>query len=212
MTDIVLVTKSEYCKGEDVFSAAQGVQLEPVAARETTLAAAVRARRCRGVIVGVHPYRRELYEALASVAGDGPGLIARFGVGHDSIDKQQARRSRNLGDEHPGSPGSKRGGAHDLADGRPGAESVLFGCSVSGGDVFGGDRFGTAGKTAGGRGMRGDRPAGGGHRPFRPGDAGARNRPPIGGAIGGGSGHAVFGDAGPVGTGRLHDGRRTSVS
>ncbi len=90
MSNIVLVTESEYRKGEDVFSSAAGVELEPVAAEEAALAAAVRTRRCRAVIVGVQPYRRELYEALASVAGQGPALIARFGVGHDSIDKQQA--------------------------------------------------------------------------------------------------------------------------
>ncbi len=90
MSNIVLVTESEFRKGEEVFSSADGVELEPVAADEAALAVAVRARRCRAVIVGVQPYRRELYEALASVAGQGPAVIARFGVGHDSIDKQQA--------------------------------------------------------------------------------------------------------------------------
>ena len=90
ISDIVLVTETEYRKGEDVFSATVGVQVEPVAAEEGSLAAAVRARRCRAVIVGVHPYRGELYEALAAVAGEKRALIARFGVGFDSIDKQQA--------------------------------------------------------------------------------------------------------------------------
>jgi len=88
--DIVLVTETEYRKGEDVFSAAVGVQVEPVAEEEPVLAAAIRARRCRAVIVGVYPYRNELYEALAEAAGGGPALIARFGVGHDGIDKRQA--------------------------------------------------------------------------------------------------------------------------
>jgi len=90
MSDIVLVTETEYRKGEDVFTAAKGVQVEPIAEEEAVLAAAVRARRCRAVIVGVHPYRKELYEALAEVAGEGRALMARFGVGHDGIDKQQA--------------------------------------------------------------------------------------------------------------------------
>lgn len=94
-SDMVLVAETEYRKGEDVFKAAVDVQIEPVAADESALAAAVRARRCRAVIVGVHPYREELYEALAEVAHEGPALIARFGVGHDSIDKQQAS-ARNI--------------------------------------------------------------------------------------------------------------------
>jgi len=42
------------------------------------------------VIVGVMPYLGPLYEALAAVAGGRGALIARFGVGHDSIDKRQA--------------------------------------------------------------------------------------------------------------------------
>ncbi len=90
MSEIVLVTQTEYRKGEAVFSSAEGVRVEPVAAEEEMLAAAVRAGGCRAVIVGVHPYRKELYEALAEAAGVGRALIARFGVGHDSVDKQQA--------------------------------------------------------------------------------------------------------------------------
>lgn len=94
-SDTILVTEPEYRKGEDVFTAAADVQVAPVAADEVALAAAVRTHQCRAVIVGVHPYRQELYEALAEVAGEGPALIARFGVGHDSIDKQQAA-ARNI--------------------------------------------------------------------------------------------------------------------
>ncbi|MHB8901201.1 MAG: NAD(P)-dependent oxidoreductase, partial [Thermoguttaceae bacterium] len=76
--------------GEDVFSAAAGVRVEPAGADEAALAAAVRAQGCRAVIVGVHPYRGQLYQSLASVAGEAGALIARFGVGHDSIDKALA--------------------------------------------------------------------------------------------------------------------------
>jgi lactate dehydrogenase-like 2-hydroxyacid dehydrogenase len=36
------------------------------------------------------PYFGPLYEALAETAGERGALIARFGVGHDSIDKRQA--------------------------------------------------------------------------------------------------------------------------
>lgn len=86
---LVLVTETEYRKGNDVFSAA-GMKVESAAEEEADLAAAVRTRGCRAVIVGVRPYRQQLYEALAEVAGDAGAIIARFGVGHDGIDKQQA--------------------------------------------------------------------------------------------------------------------------
>lgn len=85
---IVLVTEKEYRKGEAVFRAAQGVRCEAAPEDEAGLAAAVAARGARAVIVGVAPYRGPLYEALAA---DGSGLIARFGVGHDGIDKALAR-------------------------------------------------------------------------------------------------------------------------
>ncbi len=90
VAEIVLVTQTEYDKGEDVFAAATWASIEPAAEDEDELAAKVRARRCRAVIVGVRPYRGPLYEALADAAGTSGSLIARFGVGHDGIDKRQA--------------------------------------------------------------------------------------------------------------------------
>ncbi len=88
--EVVLVTRKEYAKGQEAFAAADWVRVEPAAEDEPALAAEVRARRCRAVIVGVRPYRGPLYEALAEVAGASGSLIARFGVGHDGIDKRQA--------------------------------------------------------------------------------------------------------------------------
>ncbi len=85
---IVLVTEKEYRKGEAVFRAAEGVRCEAAPEDEAGLAAAVAARGARVVVVGVATYRGPLYEALAA---NGGGLIARFGVGHDGIDKSQAR-------------------------------------------------------------------------------------------------------------------------
>ena len=43
----------------------------------------------RAVIVGVAPYRGPLYQALGRKNG---AIIARFGVGHDSVDKLLARQ------------------------------------------------------------------------------------------------------------------------
>jgi lactate dehydrogenase-like 2-hydroxyacid dehydrogenase len=88
MTDkkpIVLVTEPEYRKGEGRFIAARGLDCRPAPPAEDDLAAAVCALNVRYVIVGGRPYTGPLYDALP--AG---GVIARFGVGHDGIDKARA--------------------------------------------------------------------------------------------------------------------------
>ena len=85
MKSIVLVTEPEYRKGEDRFTAARGLDCRPAPAAEDDLAAVVRDLNARYVIVGGRPYTGPLYDALP--AG---GVIARFGVGHDGIDKTRA--------------------------------------------------------------------------------------------------------------------------
>jgi lactate dehydrogenase-like 2-hydroxyacid dehydrogenase len=45
---------------------------------------------CRAVVLGVDEYRSPLYDALA--AKGATALIARFGVGHDGVDKGLARK------------------------------------------------------------------------------------------------------------------------
>lgn len=102
MDEVVLVTQGVYRKGEEVFSRPTRLQLEPVGEEEAVLAAAVRARGSRAVIVGVHLYRGELYAALSEVAAGRPALVARFGVGHDSIDKRQAASRGILVTNTPG--------------------------------------------------------------------------------------------------------------
>jgi phosphoglycerate dehydrogenase-like enzyme len=49
------------------------------------LAAAIRAQGIRHAIIGVEKYSGALYEALSE-----GGVIARFGVGHDGVDKARA--------------------------------------------------------------------------------------------------------------------------
>lgn len=92
MKDIVLVTEPEYRKAERVFRRAEDWQLEPAPPDEQALAAAVTAQSARAVIVGIERYQGPLYEALAAAGGNRGALIARFGVGHDGIDKPLARR------------------------------------------------------------------------------------------------------------------------
>jgi phosphoglycerate dehydrogenase-like enzyme len=83
----VVVTELEFAKAEDVFrgAAAEGVQCLPAPAAEAALVAAIRAHGARHVIVGVEAYTGPLYATLSPSA-----VIARFGVGHDSVDKAQA--------------------------------------------------------------------------------------------------------------------------
>ena len=93
------VTEPEFRKAESVFSRAMadGCQCVPVPAEEQALAVALREGNIPYVVVGVVPYRGPLYAALNS-----GGVIARFGVGHDGIDKEQATRHGLLCTNTPG--------------------------------------------------------------------------------------------------------------
>ena len=96
-TPIVLVTDPEYRKGEECFRTAAEFDCRSVPSEEHELAAAVRDARARYVIVGGRQYTGPLYESLP--AG---GVIARFGVGHDGIDKRQATAARLMCTNTPG--------------------------------------------------------------------------------------------------------------
>jgi len=87
--ETILVTELEFRKAEEVFREAKDVRCEPAPVDEAALADAVAAHGARAVIVGVAPYRGPLYKALGKKNG---AIIARFGVGHDSIDKPFARQ------------------------------------------------------------------------------------------------------------------------
>ena len=93
----VLVTDPEYRKGEDCFMAATGLECRRAPDGEHELAAAVRDFQVRYVIVGNRQYAGALYDALP--AG---GVIARFGVGHDGIDKTRATVARLFCTNTPG--------------------------------------------------------------------------------------------------------------
>lgn len=81
----VIVTEPEYRKAAEIFSAAEGLRCIPAPSDEAGLANAVREHRARHVIIGVVRYTGALYDAIPS-----GGVIARFGVGHDGVDKAQA--------------------------------------------------------------------------------------------------------------------------
>jgi phosphoglycerate dehydrogenase-like enzyme len=93
----VLVTEPEYRKAEACFSSAPGLVCLRAPEAEANLASALREAQARYVIVGPRPYTGALYEALP--AG---GVIARFGVGHEGIDKARATAAGLLCTNTPG--------------------------------------------------------------------------------------------------------------
>ena len=102
MSDKVLVVESVFVKGERVFNQQTELDVVPVPEDEASLAQAVRSQACRAVIVGVEPYRGELYQALGETGDSQGAIISRFGVGHDSIDKQLARQHTIIVTNTPG--------------------------------------------------------------------------------------------------------------
>lgn len=88
MSETIFVSEISYRKGQAAFeelSASSGFQFVPVEDDEEILARRIREDGVRGFIADIHAYKGALYEALP--AG---GVIARFGVGHDSVDKEKA--------------------------------------------------------------------------------------------------------------------------
>eukprot|EP00903_Cladosiphon_okamuranus_P003748 g3746.t1 len=84
----IFVSEISYAKGEEVFtrlSENTGFTFTSVPEDEPTLSSLIREQNVRGFIADVHPYTGELYSALPSGSA-----ISRFGVGHDSIDKEKA--------------------------------------------------------------------------------------------------------------------------
>lgn len=93
----VVVTELEYRKAEEVFRSAPGFECIPAPAAEAALAERVRQTGAKHVIIGVEKYAGPLYEALPS-----GGVIARFGVGHDGVDKKKAAEKGILCANTPG--------------------------------------------------------------------------------------------------------------
>ena len=93
----VLVTEAEYRRGEPRFLAATDLECRPAPGGEDELAAAIRDASVKYVIVGHRPFVGPLYDSLPSF-----GVIARFGVGHDGIDKSRATAARLLCTNTPG--------------------------------------------------------------------------------------------------------------
>jgi len=91
MRECVLVTEAEYDKGQDVFAGVLDLDLVRIGAAEPSLANTIAARGVRAVIIGHNRYTGPLYTALGRNGGESGALLARFGVGHDGLDKALAR-------------------------------------------------------------------------------------------------------------------------
>ena len=85
---VVIVTEPEFYKAETIFAAAQGLRCVVAPAKEGELADVIRRTGAHAAVVGVLPYRDGLYAVLPK-----GGVVARFGVGHDGIDKAAATRA-----------------------------------------------------------------------------------------------------------------------
>lgn len=96
MKQVVVVTQKEFEKGRDVFAACDEVRCETSPREEEPLAAKVRETGAKAVIVGVEKYVGPLYEALEG------GIIARFGVGCDGIDRKLCEKHNIILTNTPG--------------------------------------------------------------------------------------------------------------
>ena len=84
----IYVSEISYAKGQNVFeklSAETDFEFISVPEEENALADLVKKNSVKGFIADLFPYTGALYDALSTGAA-----ISRFGVGHDSIDKEKA--------------------------------------------------------------------------------------------------------------------------
>jgi phosphoglycerate dehydrogenase-like enzyme len=94
---VVLVTEPEFRKAPDVFLSASTIDCVAAPSDETDLAEAIARRRARHAIIGHLPYRHQLYQSLTRGA-----VLARFGVGYESIDLARATAAGLLCTNTPG--------------------------------------------------------------------------------------------------------------
>src|SRR6187200_1225399 len=82
---VVLVTEPEYRRGDMVFTSSARYTFQPAPSDEAALVHAIDESGATHVIVGGQPYRDALYAALPRGS-----VVARYGVGHEWIDKAKA--------------------------------------------------------------------------------------------------------------------------
>jgi lactate dehydrogenase-like 2-hydroxyacid dehydrogenase len=93
----IAVTEQEYNKARNVFDLVKDFRIIPAPAEEARLATLIQREKIDYVIIGVDKYLNSLYDVLPK-----NGVIARFGVGHDGVDKQKATQKGILCTNTPG--------------------------------------------------------------------------------------------------------------
>ncbi len=82
---LVLVSAPEFTRSASTFTVTSAFACESAPPADRDLAAAIRGRQARHVIVGPFPYPSEIYKALPRGS-----VVARYGVGYDGINLANA--------------------------------------------------------------------------------------------------------------------------
>ena len=93
----VVVTEPEFQRAPEVFASTPELTVVSAPHTEPELSNAIREHRARYVVLGPTLYTGPLYESVPR-----GGVLARFGVGHDGIDKALATRAGLLCTNTPG--------------------------------------------------------------------------------------------------------------
>jgi phosphoglycerate dehydrogenase-like enzyme len=93
----VVVTEPEFRRAEQHFASTAHWTFVPAPPAEAELSAAIRQRGARHAVLGPAVYSGPLYDALPR-----GGVLARFGVGHDGLDKARATEAGLLCTNTPG--------------------------------------------------------------------------------------------------------------
>jgi phosphoglycerate dehydrogenase-like enzyme len=81
----VCVTEKEFYKAREIFESSEVFNCIPAKLPEDILAETIRKNNAFAAVIGVDAFVNELYKALPM-----GGVIARFGIGHDGVDKIKA--------------------------------------------------------------------------------------------------------------------------
>ncbi len=93
MSEAIIIAEPEYLKAQHIFERMKDFDCIAFQDDEQALAKSILDNNSRAVIVGVVPYKNQLYSALAKTGGGKGAIIARFGVGYDSIDLELAKQN-----------------------------------------------------------------------------------------------------------------------
>jgi len=91
------ITEVEFNKARDIFLNERGLECIPVPEAENELSAMVISKGIKHVIIGAARYQEALYKSLSEGS-----VMARFGVGHDGVNKEKASARGILCTNTPG--------------------------------------------------------------------------------------------------------------